>query len=324
MFKRLITCSLILSSLQAISCNNVDLELKADKTIKQLYHSQIIKPKSDLTTRIDIISAQFLDQPYLLGALGEGTEGHYDNTPLYRVDAFDCETYVDTVLALAFAEDAAMFKQCIRKIRYKEGDVSFINRNHFTCLDWNKNNQKQGFLKDITTSFRAKDGRIYSKTAYALIDKPSWYQHFTAAIIRINDSTPDEQTKRLAALKQKGQKLSRTLSKTPYIPLNVLFDKAGQPNMHLFNQIPNGAIIEIVRPNWDLQQQIGTHLNVSHLGFAIRKNGILMFRAATSSNHRIMDCPLIDYLRGTQKSPTIKGINIQIALSGTSSRCQQQ
>ncbi len=319
MFKRIITlravtCSLVLLSLHAIASNNVDLESKADQTITQLYHSQIIKPKSDLPTRIAVISAQFLEKPYLRGALGEGTQGYYDNAPLYRVDAFDCETYVDTVLALALAKDQTTFKQRIRQIRYQDGHVSFIHRNHFTCLDWNQHNQKQGFLKDITTTFRNKNGQPITKIAQALINKPGWYQHFSADIIRINTPSSTEQAKRLASLKQRGNHLPRTISRIPYIPLTVLFNKAGQANMHIFNQIPNGAVIEIVRPNWDLNQQIGTHLNISHLGFAIRQNGILMFRAATSSNHRIMDCPLIDYLRETQKSPTIKGINIQIVV----------
>ena len=78
----------------------LSLQAMADNTINQLYHSQIIKPKANLAQRIDAISAQFLGKPYLLGALGEGEQGYYDSSPLYRTDAFDCETYVDTVLAL--------------------------------------------------------------------------------------------------------------------------------------------------------------------------------------------------------------------------------
>ncbi len=313
MFKKLITCNfLLLLSFQAIA--DVNLEAKADYTIQELYHSQTLKPISDLPTRIDVFSAQFLEKPYLRGALGEGRAGYYDNTPLYRTDAFDCETFVDTVLALAFAHDLTSFNQLIRKIRYQNGKVSFFHRNHFTCLDWNINNQQQGFIKDITSTLHDEHGQSITKMATALIDKPNWYQHFSNDIIRIDNINSKEQNKRLNHLKEKGQQLPRTLSKTPFIPLTALFNKQGDANMYLFNQIPHGAIIEIVRPNWNLQQEIGTHLNISHLGFAIRKQGILMFRAATSSNDKIMDCPLIDYLRETQKSPTIKGINIQIAI----------
>ena len=304
MFKRLFTCCLTILSLHVMAC----------QTINQLYHSQIIKPNSSVSERIDAFSAQFLGKPYLRGALGEGAQGYYDNTPLYRTDAFDCETYVDTVLALAFAKNTVSFEQYIRQIRYQDSHVSFIHRNHFTCLDWNQNNQKQGLLKDITTTFHDKNGQPIAKVAQALIDKPSWYQHFSSDIIRINNISSTEQAKRLASLKQKGSRLPRMLSLTPYIPLDTLFNQTGQANQDVFNQIPNGSIIEIIRPNWNLKQQIGTHLNVSHLGFAIWKNNVLMFRAATSTNHRIMDVSLIDYLREALKSPTIKGINIQVAV----------
>ncbi len=302
MFKRIITGGLMILSLQAM----------ADKTIDQLYHTHTIKPNADLPSRIEAFSAQFLGKPYLLGALGEGPQGYYDNTPLYRTDAFDCETYVDTVLALAFAHDTTSFKQRIRQIRYKDGHVSFIRRNHFTCLDWNQNNQKQGFLNDITTTLHDKDGHSIAKIAPALIDKPGWYQHFSTTIIRINHASSTEQVTRLASLKRKGAQLPLTLSTIPYIPLTALFNKSGQANQSLFKQIPNGAIIEIIRPNWDLTQQIGTHLNVSHLGFAIWKNNVLMFRAASSVDHCVMDVPLIDYLFAAQKSPPIGGINIQM------------
>lgn len=84
--------------------------------------------------------------------------------------------------------------------------------------------------------------------------------------------------------------------------------------MVLFNQIPNAAIIEIIRPNWDLHKEIGTHLNVSHLGFSIRKNGTLLFRETSSTDGRAIDIPLVDYLRQTLSSPTIKGINVQVVL----------
>ncbi len=105
--------------------------------INTLYeHLQHI-PLSNITARITYISKQFLGKPYALGALGEGSQGYFDQAPLYRTDAFDCETYVDTVLALAFADNLSTFKQYIQKIRYRDGHIAFVDRNHFTCLDWN-------------------------------------------------------------------------------------------------------------------------------------------------------------------------------------------
>ena len=320
--RALFVCCVSLFSWPSNANQNQSPEEKAEPVIRQLYHSLNNKPKSNTATRIEMISAQFLGKPYLLGALGEGVQGQYDQSPLYRVDAFDCETYVDTVLGIAFADNAVHFKQCINQVRYRNGQVSFMQRNHFTCLDWNQNNQRQGFVKDITTTIRDKNNQSVVQVAEAFIDKPSWYSHFTTHMIRLNRVDPDETTKRLQSLKREGKKLSATGSALPYIPLSALFDSKGRANDYLFKQIPNAAIIEIVRPNWDLSKEIGTHLNISHLGFVIWKKGILYFRDASSAYNRVVDTPLIEYLRHAQKSPTVKGINIQIVLPQSRMDCE--
>lgn len=286
--------------------------LTAATDLNQLYHNLKLNPNQTISARITRISAEFLGKPYELGALGEGRHGDYDQYPLYRFDAFDCETYVDTVLALALAHDTASFQHYINQIRYKNGQVSFITRNHFTDLDWNKNNQKQGVVTDITTNIRDADDHPVAFMAHALIDKPSWYQHFSTDKIRIKNASQTQITERLYSLKQEGSQLPQRIATIPYLPLTALFNPNGQPNLYLFKQIPNAAIIEIVRPDWDLQEQIGTHLNVSHLGFAIWKNGQLFFRQASSTQHQVVDSLLIDYLHDAINSPTIKGINVQV------------
>ena len=90
-----------------------------------------------------------------------------------------------------------------------------------------------------------------------------------------------------------------------------MFDANASPKMAVFEQIPQGAIIEIVRPNWDIKEKIGTNLNVSHVGFAIWKTKQLYYRQASSIEQRVIDIPLIDYLRYRLVSASIKGINIQ-------------
>lgn len=290
-------------------------EQKADKIIAQLYHNLHNKPTSSMSERIELFSRAFLNKPYLLGALGEGAdEGQFDQSPLYRADAFDCETFVDTVLALAFANNLPSFKQCIRNIRYRNGHVSFIERNHFASLDWNINNQRQGYTKDITRQITDIANRPVAKTATALINKPQWYNQLKEDAIQIDNISDIEKAARLNQLKQSARQLKAIEATTPYIPLSVLFDKVGLANQHIFKQIPNASIIEIVRPNWDLREQIGTCLNISHMGFAIWDKGTLMYREASSVHNRTIDVPLEDYLRNALDSPTIKGINVQIVL----------
>lgn len=284
---------------------------QTDQAIEQLYHKLHNKPISNFTQRISFISAQFLGKPYENGPLGEGLEDEYDQFPLYRMDAFDCVTYVETVLALSFANNLQEFKQYIRRIRYQKGHVSFIHRNHFTDLDWNQNIQRSGMVKDITRTIKNKQQQSVFKMAKAYIDKNHWYQHFSLDKIRLQKHDRNEQTRQLIRLKQLGTQLQGEMSYLPYIPLSALFDANGRANLFLFRQIPDAAIIEIVRPNWDVAEKIGTRMNVSHLGFAIWKNHTLFFREASSNFHQVTDTPFIDYLRQILKSPTIRGINIQ-------------
>jgi hypothetical protein len=306
----------------ALACSSVlgfamdvgALEHDAEKTIKTIYHNQNNKQNANVTQRIIWMSAQFLGKPYLLGALGEGSQARFDQFPLYRTDAFDCETYVDTVVAAALADNFESFQKEILKIRYKAGKATYASRNHFTDLDWNLNNQQQGIVKDITKEFKNKEGKSIALMAEAIIDKPSWYAMRPLEAIRLEKQDELERKTRHVELMQEGKQFKTTKVRIPYLPLSVLFDEKGNPNQAVFSKIPQAAIIEIIRPNWNLKTLIGTNLNVSHLGFAIWKNNTLYFRQASSENGAVVDVPLIEYLHKAKSSPTIKGINVQVVL----------
>lgn len=311
----------LLKSIHAVSLILMSLISHANslpnETVAKLYHTLNNHPTLTMSGRLNHFSAAFLGKPYILGALGEGDAAYFDQAPLYRIDGFDCETYVDTVLALALASNSHDFKQCLNNIRYKNGQVSFFSRNHFTSPEWNQYNQQQGYLKDITNSIIGKNKQPISQLTTTFINKPSWYRHRDISTIRLMSSNPSQQLQRLKKLQQQGSQLPAITATIAYLPLTALFDNQGQANQSVFNQIPNAAIIEIVRPNWDLRKEIGTHLNVSHLGFAFRHHGVLMFREASSTYKKVIDVPLIDYLKQALPSPTIKGINVQIIVPKT-------
>jgi len=306
--------SCLMTSFISFAINSKSIEEQSNNTIKELYHTLSTMPNTSMPERIDWISAQFKGKPYLLGALGEGPNAYYDQFPLYRTDAFDCDTYVNTILALALANSLKSFQQCLQYARYHQGKISYQQRNHFTSLDWNINNQKRGLLKDVTLNIKNKQNKSVAKCANAWIDKANWYNHANRTRIRLQNKNIKEQEHRLAKLKENNKKYKIVQSNVPYIPLSVLFPNKDSPDLYLFSQIPQGAIIEIVRPNWDLSKEIGTHLNVSHLGFAIWKKNQLYFREASSEFKAVVDISLIDYLKKALKSPTIKGINIQVVL----------
>lgn len=312
-----ITCSLVLccSTYGTIShaTSAQSLEQQANTSINELYHTLNALPKRSMVERIDWFSMHFIDTVYVLGSLGEGPEARYDQFPRYRVDGFDCDTYVNTVLALALADSAQSFQQCMKFNRYKSGVIAYTQRNHFTSIDWNHNNQKRGVLKDVTLEILDKNHKPVARLSDTLISKPGWYAHKSGDAIRLSNTEGAKKEQRLSELKSKGRSLETTNSKLPYVPLTALFPD-NKPNEFILSQIPNGSIIEIVRPNWELRQQIGTNMDISHLGFAIWKDKILYFRQASSHYGKVVDVPMIAYLHDTLSSPTIKGIHIEVVV----------
>lgn len=105
----------------------------------------------------DDIGAQYLGAKYVLDPLGEGRG--YDTDPLIRFDAFDCTTFVETVLADGDIER-------LNKIRYADGKIGFENRNHFIETDWLSNNS------DLLENVSDKYGPI--KIRHVVVDKSAW------------------------------------------------------------------------------------------------------------------------------------------------------
>ena len=103
--------------------------------------------------------AGYVGAPYANDPLGEGRAP--DNDPLIRFDAFDCTTFVETVLA-----DGDVQK--LNKIRYAGGVPDFVRRNHFIETDWLSNNS------DIVQNVSNQ----YAPTAVqtVTIDKKNWFK----------------------------------------------------------------------------------------------------------------------------------------------------
>lgn len=267
-------------------------------------------------SRLNFISAYFLGKPYLNGALGEGPEALFDQSPLYRTDQFDCLTYIATVLALTFSDDLASFKRVLCDINYRQGVPRYHERHHFMSVDWNPCNATQGYIQDMTFNVVDAEERPIAKTAEAFIDRPNWMRQRTISDIKqLCALSRDVSDNLLKQLHEFSNALTGELAQTPYLPIHDLFLEDKTPCEGLWRQIPDGVIVEIVRPNWDLRDQIGTHLNVSHLGFAFWKEGTLIFRHASTRKGKVVDEVLTDYLRHCmEQSDTVGGINLQKVL----------
>lgn len=78
----------------------------------------------------------------------------------------------------------------------------------------------------------------------------------------------------------------------------------------LRERIPTGSLIFLVGHDDYLTYQIGTPMNVLHMGFAIWNNGQLYLRMASSRAERVLDVRLQDYLRTYLALDTLKGISV--------------
>lgn len=258
-------------------------------------------------------SQAFLGLPYMAGACGEGEMGEFDQSPPYRNDCFDCVTFVNTVLALMHAADLAEFKQAIVAVNYYQSKPCYLSRFHFMSADWMVENAIQGVIEDITYTVIDKAGGALQRDAQTTIDKPNWLRYRSLEDIKLlGDVAAADAMRRLDDLHRQASLYHCTEVVTPYLALDDLFDRHGQHIDNVLEQIPLGSLLLIVRPNWDLRQQIGTCLNVSHIGFVVDVGGELVYRQASSVEGGVCDVPLIDYLKRCVKSPTIAGINLQM------------
>lgn len=207
----------------------------------------------DNNLRIAMIADYFADVPY-----------SYSHTVNNDLNQLDCQTFVQTALALLHAKNKAQFEKNIVRVSYGalnfpgENQIDFYNRNHFIDADFNRVNERQHILKDIT----AKTSRAI-KYAFAYITRARWFA--------INKPLTH-----LKAPTVKNKKVRIT-----YIPKDLLVVKENnlyQVNQQLLDQIKVPAILEVVvDPNkWWLngdlvKNKIGSETSVSHLGLLYRK-----------------------------------------------------
>lgn len=285
-----------------------------DHAIAQLYRDPRMHARA-IQTRLQVASEYFRGKPYLLDALGEGQNAPFDQDPLYRTDAFDCMTFVSTVLALANADQLSQFQQVIRQINYEDGQVNYFKRNHFTFVDWNQHNSQQGKLRSITADFVDAQGRAVATQVTRVTDKKNWYRKKTSATLTtLQPMSAEAVQQSLLALKQGANSVATEPVRLEFIPLNVLFNEQGEPTIFLFKQIPNGSIIELVTPDWDRTRDLGTFIDTAHMGFAFQTAQGLLFRDASPWRGSVGDQALIPYLRQFLHSRTVKGIHVLVAV----------
>ena len=166
------------------------------------------------------IGEQYLGAKYVLNPLGE--EKLPDVDPLLQTDAFDCTTFVETVLANGD-------KDKLNQIRYKDGKIDFVNRNHFIESDWLQNNEPM--VENVSA--------LYAKTSvrHVDLDKKSWFK-------KIHNIDTD------------FKKQTVDIEYIPYENLSKI-------------DIQSPLIVLFIHDGTGFKKKFGTDLAVVHMGFLL-------------------------------------------------------
>ena len=208
--------------------------------------------------RVERLSGVFLGTPYGELPLGDGSGP--EPWPRWRVDKVDCQTYVETVLAMANARSLAEAKRILDDIRYK-GEPGFDNRNHFTEAQWLPANTEKGYFTDEVPVI---DGRAPTETLSLV--HAQWSKVPVLRRLANIHNIPD------------GKYHVR------YLPLDELRAKV--------KSIETGSIIMVVR-EYDPNRIV----RISHMGFVLKTDkGWMVRHASTSSEHAVVDTPFGEYV----------------------------
>ncbi len=195
--------------------------------------------------------------PYLLSPLGEGALP--DPDPRFRMDAFDCTTFVETAMALAMCDDLDAIATTLDDIRY-DGDPKFVNRRHLMTTQWVPGLVRAGYLEDVTEQVGGK------RTKWILLEmtRERWKHRRIAKKIDLGDRLPHGRFR------------------LPYLTIDDLRKISGR--------VPAGTIINVVRENRPAYPDV-----ITHQGLIVHKPGlgkIPFVRHASPVSKRVIDEPL--------------------------------
>ncbi len=223
--------------------------------------------------------------------LGEWT-GSHDSDPTFRLDAFDCTTFIETVWAMSFApEPKEHWTVHLQKIRYLNGEIAFTQRLHFISLDWMPYHEKRGAIVDVT-----RDLGLPLAESLTTIDRKAWYSKMHPAKLREFES-------RFPADKPIPAFMY-------YLTFQELLDNPQGLN-RLRQELQKGVLLaNFIRPNWDTIKYIGTRIDVSHQGFLILKGDRIILRHASAVRGRVGDEDFVEYMKAYKEHATLKGIQL--------------
>ena len=209
---------------------------------------------------------KMLGVPYVAGTL----DGNEEEQLVVRIDALDCTTFVETVLAFCIADkrgerDFEGFKKALTDVRYRDGILNgYTSRLHYFS-DWIRNNEQMGFVKECT-----------SETACSQ-PKELWLDFMTTHVDSYLPMKKNpELVKEMAAHEKNWQ--GTVVSYIPKEKLNLSPEEL---------KIKDGDVLALVTNI--------KGLDIVHVGFAFWKDNQLHLLHASSSAKKVIEEPKTQY-----------------------------
>ena len=236
--------------------------------------------------------------------LGEGPTGTFSTRPLVCKSSVDCVTFVEQTVASSLATTPAETIPILNKIRYKDANISYPTRNHFTDADWIPNNIANGVFDDVTAQVAGNTTKVVEAT----VDKGQWLRNKKISDVQRDISYLDKKQV-IDDLRETAKGIKPQNVSIPVVPIEELIK-----NPEVLSRIPSGTVFSIVRnsTNWTINGKsypVGTVVN--HQGLLIVKNGQVYVRHASSVELKVVDAPLVEYMKNLHRwYPDIAGLNI--------------
>ncbi len=259
--------------------------LPSNKTDETIFKEclQTIKNAGNKENGMVTAAKYFLEVPYVAATL-ETKER--EEQLVVNLRSLDCMTLVENCLALNLTAqvdtaDFETFKQKLQSVRYRNGIIDgYPSRLHYTS-DWIFDNEKAGVLKDKTKSC---GGEILPLSIDFMSTHPESYPYL------------QKHPETIEVMKQFEDSINKRTYY--YIPKEKIEKNS--------KKIQDGDIICFVTSV--------KGLDISHLGIAYRKNGMLTFIHASSNAKKVIINPesIADYCAKQKKN---KGIMIARTVS---------
>ncbi len=201
-----------------------------------------------------------------------------DPDPRFRLDAFDCTTFVETALALATSPEPNEVRNALDRIRYQNKPYQFRNRRHLATSQWVPGLANAGLVEDVTESLAGSG----TKWIALELDQKRWRRRRVAKTLKLD-----------------ANEVPNGLFRLPYLPLRVA--------KRMIRKIPAGLVLNVVRADVPSAPDV-----ITHQGLIVVRGKKRYVRHASTYAKKVIDEPLTRMLRryAKPKKWPIVGINL--------------